>query len=51
MLLSLIASWVIVRGAHRKPLWDSVLFLPHALPGVVIGIAFIFLFVQPPLAI
>ena len=50
MLLSLIASWVIVRGRFKgKTALDSVLFLPHALPGVVIGIAFIFLFVQPPL--
>jgi iron(III) transport system permease protein len=50
MLLALSASWVIVRGRGKgAAILDGVLFLPHALPGVVIGIAFIFLFVQPPL--
>ena len=50
MLLALAASWVIVRNRGKcVAIFDAVLFLPHALPGVVIGIAFIFLFVQPPL--
>jgi iron(III) transport system permease protein len=50
MVLSLVLAWVIVRGRFRGRGWlDSLLFLPHALPGVVIGIAFIFLSVQPPL--
>jgi len=51
MLLSLVAAWVIVRGKFNGKAWlDSLLFLPHALPGVVIGIAFIFLNAQPPLS-
>jgi iron(III) transport system permease protein len=51
MLLSLIASWVIIRGKFKgKGGLDSLLFLPHALPGVVIGLAFIFLCAQPPLS-
>jgi len=51
MFLSLMASWVIVRGKFKgKVELDSLLFLPHALPGVIIGLAFIFLCVQPPLS-
>ena len=51
MALSLVVAWVIIRGEFKgKAYLDSILFLPHALPGVVIGIAFIFLYVQPPLS-
>ena len=51
MFLSLMAGWVIVRGRFKgKAVLDSLLFLPHALPGVVIGLAFIFLFARPPLS-
>ena len=50
MLLSVVTAWVIVRGKFPGKAWlDGLLFLPHALPGVVIGIAFIFLNAQPPL--
>jgi iron(III) transport system permease protein len=50
MLLSVVTAWVMVRGKINGKAWlDSLLFLPHALPGVVIGIAFIFLNAQPPL--
>ncbi len=41
-------AWVIVR---QKVKWggvlDAITFLPHAIPGVIIGIALIFLFTQP----
>ncbi len=50
MTLSLIVAWVVIR--HRVAgggVLDTISFLPHALPGVIIGIAFIFLFLQPPL--
>ncbi len=51
MFLSLTLAWVIVRKRFRgNALLDGVTFLPHALPGVIIGIAFIFLFLQPPLS-
>lgn len=51
MLLSLLMAWVTIRGRMRgRALLDTITFLPHALPGVIIGIAFIFLFLQPPLA-
>jgi len=50
MLLALVVAWVVVRKQFRgKTLLDGVTFLPHALPGVIIGIAFIFLYLQPPL--
>jgi iron(III) transport system permease protein len=50
MSLSLVMAWVIVRSKFKGKAWlDNLLFLPHALPGVVIGIAFIFLSVQAPL--
>jgi iron(III) transport system permease protein len=49
MILSLIMAWVIVRSKFKGKAWlDNLLFVPHALPGVVIGIAFIFLSVQAP---
>lgn len=51
MTLSLIVAWVIIRKHFRgRGLLDGVCFLPHSLPGVIIGIAFIFLYLQPPLS-
>lgn len=51
MFLSLIAAWVITRKAFKgRSVVDALMFLPHALPGVVIGVAFIFLYLQPPLS-
>ncbi len=50
MLLSLIVAWIIIRKRFRgRSLLDAVTFLPHALPGVIIAIAFMFLYLQPPL--
>ena len=49
MLLSLVVAWVIIRKRFRgRTLLDAVTFLPHALPGVIIAIAFMFLYLQPP---
>ena len=43
MVLSLVVAWVVIRKGFRgKVLLDGVTFLPHSLPGVIIGIAFIF---------
>jgi len=51
MFLSLMAGWILVRGRFKgKAPLDGLLFLPHALPGVVIGLSFIFLFARPPLS-
>ena len=50
MLLSLIVAWVVIRKRFRgRSLLDAVTFLPHALPGVIVAIAFMFLYLQPPL--
>ncbi len=50
MLLSLIVAWVVIRKRFRgRTALDAVTFLPHALPGVIIAIAFMFLYLQPPL--
>lgn len=50
MILCLILAWVTVRQRIRgRQLLDALTFLPNALPGVVIGIAFVFMFLQPPL--
>ena len=49
MLLSLVVAWVIIRKRFPgRTLLDAVTFLPHALPGVIIAIAFMFLYLQPP---
>jgi iron(III) transport system permease protein len=51
MLLSFIIAWVIMRKKFKgRVLLDGIFFLPHSIPGVIIGIAFIFLYVQPPLS-
>ncbi|MBI2988155.1 MAG: iron ABC transporter permease [Deltaproteobacteria bacterium] len=51
MLLSLIVAWVIVRGKSRgRSLLDGLTFLPHSIPGVVIALALIILYLQPPLS-
>jgi iron(III) transport system permease protein len=49
MFLSLVTSWVVIRGRFKgRVLLDGLTFLPHAIPGVVIGIALIILYLQPP---
>ena len=51
MILSLIVAWVIVRGKSKgRSLLDGLTFLPHAIPGVVIALALIILYLQPPLS-
>ena len=50
MVLSLVVGWFVIRQKARGAAFvDAVSFLPHAIPGVVIGIALIFLVSQPPL--
>lgn len=51
MILSLVVAWVIVRGKSTgRSLLDGLTFLPHAIPGVVIALALIILYLQPPLS-
>ena len=50
MVLCLIIAWVIVRSKFKgRALLDGLTFLPHAIPGVTIGIALIYLYLNPPL--
>jgi iron(III) transport system permease protein len=49
MVLSLTLAWVVVRMKSRwSAVLDTLAFLPHALPGVVIGISLIYLTFTPP---
>jgi iron(III) transport system permease protein len=49
MVLSLIVGWVVVRvRMPGVPLLDSLTFLPHAIPGVVIGLALVFFWLGEP---
>ncbi|HEU0072111.1 MAG TPA: iron ABC transporter permease [Alphaproteobacteria bacterium] len=51
MVLSLLCAWLISRRqASGKAILDVVTFLPHSLPGVIVGIALMFVFIQPPLS-
>ena len=48
----LIIAWVIVRSKFKgRAVLDGLTFLPHAIPGVTIGIALIYLYLNPPLNI
>ncbi|MSO89505.1 MAG: iron ABC transporter permease [Rhodospirillaceae bacterium] len=49
MALAVTTAWVVVRLKSRwAGVLDAVAFLPHSLPGIVIGISLIFLVIQPP---
>ncbi len=51
MALSLAVAWVIVRTRHRaRSALDALVFVPHALPGVIIGISIMLVFIQPPMS-
>ena len=48
--LAFAVSWLVVRARVRGSMaLDSVTFASHAVPGVVIALSFIFLYLQPPL--
>jgi iron(III) transport system permease protein len=50
MVLAFVASWIIVRAPVRgRGLLDSLMFVPHAIPGIVIALALIMAFLTPPL--
>ncbi len=49
VVLSFFISWIIVRTKIRgRFLLDGLTFLSHSVPGIVISLAFIFLYLQPP---
>ncbi|MFQ5903644.1 MAG: ABC transporter permease, partial [Candidatus Binatia bacterium] len=49
VILSFFVSWIVVRTRIRgRLLLDSLTFLAHAVPGIVIALAFIFVYLQPP---
>jgi iron(III) transport system permease protein len=52
MLLSVMIAWVIVRARSRF-IWilDLLAFMPHAIPGVVIGLSVLLLYLMLPLPI
>ena len=51
MVLSVVIAWIVIRGRFKgRLLLDGLTFLPHAIPGVVIAIALISLYVRPPLS-
>jgi iron(III) transport system permease protein len=52
MVISTAVSWIIVRVKSRyTPLVDLLAFMPHAFPGVVIGLATLFVYLLLPLPV
>jgi len=52
MAVSTAVSWIIVRVRSRyTPLVDLLAFMPHAFPGVVIGLATLFVYLLLPLPV
>ena len=51
MILALVVSWIIVRrkSMTERAVLDSMVFLPHAIPGIIIAVALIILYLTPPL--
>ena len=50
MILCFVVSWVIVRSRGRlSGFVDGLTFLPYAFPGIAIAIAFVVIFLTPPL--
>lgn len=49
VLLSFFVSWMVVRTQMRgRMLLDGLTFLAHSVPGIVIALAFIFVYLQEP---
>jgi iron(III) transport system permease protein len=45
MALSAVVSWIVVRTQTRgRKLLDSLVFLPHTMPSIVIGLAFLWMY-------
>jgi iron(III) transport system permease protein len=49
VLLAFAVSWLVVRTKVKgRYALDSLLFASHAVPGIVVALSFIFLYLQPP---
>jgi iron(III) transport system permease protein len=49
MFVSLLGSWFVYRTNIRgRKVLDSMIFLPYAIPGIVVGVAFMILFLSFP---
>ncbi|MGH7928346.1 MAG: ABC transporter permease, partial [Candidatus Binatia bacterium] len=49
VLLSFFVSWIVVRsGIRGRMILDGLTFLAHSIPGIVIALAFIFVYLQEP---
>ena len=50
MLLAFIVSWIIVRSPVKgKGMLDGLVFIPHAIPGIVVALALMMAYLSPPL--
>ena len=50
MILAFVTSWGVVRSQFKGAgLLDGLVFLPHAIPGIVIALALIMAYLSPPL--
>lgn len=50
MVVALMISWLVIRLKHRAGfMLDSLTFISYAIPGVVVALAMIFVYLQPPL--
>ncbi|MEZ5666834.1 MAG: iron ABC transporter permease [Alphaproteobacteria bacterium] len=51
MAIALIVAWGVQRMRFRgRGVVDGIMFLPNAIPGVIVGVAIIIVFTQPPMA-
>lgn len=49
VLLSFFVSWIVIRTHLRgRFLLDGLTFLAHGIPGIIVALAFIFVYLQPP---
>lgn len=49
MFLALIASWIVTRSElYGRGILDTLLFLPLSIPGIVVGLAFVMVFLKFP---
>lgn len=52
MILGVLVSWILVRSRSRlKPVLDVLAFMPHAFPGVIIGLSVLLIYLLLPLPI
>jgi iron(III) transport system permease protein len=52
MTIGVLVSWILVRSRSRlKPILDVLAFMPHAFPGVIIGLSILLIYLLLPLPI